>query len=115
MLNIILGILIVIIIFIGVLFNRALMRYYTDNAMEMISDITPCRLLVTGIFSDDGQETSITDFSKFENDGIVGLTLYYSRQPVTEEEKLINGRTVLFEHAVVYQVGGTWLWKVLSS
>ena len=29
--------------------------------------------------------------------------------------KIINGRTVLFEHAVVYQVGGTWLWKVLSS
>ena len=114
MLSIILGILIVIIIFIGVLFNRALMRYYTDNTMEMISDITPCRLLVTGIF-EEGREESITDFSKFKSDGIVGLTLYYSRQPVTEEEKLINGRTVLFEHAVVYQVGGTWLWKVLSS
>ena len=115
MLSIILGILIVIIILAGILFIRALMCYYTDNTMEMISDITPCRLLVTGIFSDDEQETTITDFSNFESDGIVGLTLYYSRQPVTEEEKLINGRTVLFEHAVVYQVGGTWLWKVLSS
>lgn len=115
MLNIILGILIVIIIFVGILFIRALMNYYTDNTVEMINDITPCRLFVTGIFNDDGQEASITDFSKFKSDGIVGLTLYYSRQPVTEEEKLINGKTVLFEHAVVYQVGGTWLWKVLSS
>ena len=115
MLNIILSVLIVIIIFVGILFIRALTHYYDDNVVEMINNITPCRLLVTGIFNDDVQETSITDFSKFENNGIVGLTLYYSRQPVTEEEKLINGKTVLFEHAVVYQVGGTWLWKVLSS
>lgn len=115
MLNIILGILIVIIIFIGILFIRALTHYYDDNTAEIINNITPCRLLVTGIFNDDGKKASITDFSKFESDGIVGLTLYYSRQPVTEEEKLINGKTVLFEHAAVYQVGGTWLWKVLSS
>ena len=115
MLSIILGVLIVIIILVGILFIRALMYYQTDNIMEIINDITPCRLLVTGIFNDNGQEASITDFSKFESDGIIGLTLYYSRQPITEEEKLINGRTVLFEHAVVYQVGGTWLWKVLSS
>lgn len=113
LLYIILGIFTVIIIF-GLLFVCALMRFYADNTFEMISDITPCRLLVTGIF-EEGREESITDFSKFESDGIVGLTLYYSRQPITEEEKLIDGRTVLFEHAVVYQVGGTWLWKVLSS
>lgn len=49
----------------------------------------------------------ITDFSNYEDKGIIGLILN------STEEKECEEHTLYYKQAVVYRIGETWLWKVL--
>lgn len=79
---------------------------------EMIDEVYPCRLMVT-VYYDKGEESHVVDMSKYNEKGIINLIVYKKDAAKTEEEELLNGKTLIYSPAVVYNVGGHWFWKIL--
>lgn len=73
---------------------------------DVVEDIYPCKLAVIYKYNQE-EESMITDFSKYEDTGIIGLILNKT------EEKDCEEYTLYYKQAVVYRIGDTWLWKVL--
>lgn len=78
----------------------------TEIVNDVIDDIYPCKLAVIYKYNQD-EESTITDFSKYEEKGIIGLIFN------STEEKDCEEHTLYYKQAVVYRIGDTWLWKVL--
>lgn len=74
---------------------------------DVIEDIYPCKLVVTYHYNQE-EESTITDFSLYKKKGIIGITLNK-----TIENEDCEEQKFYYQQAVVYQVRGHWLWKVL--
>ena len=73
---------------------------------DVIEDIYPCKLAVIYRYNQN-EESTITDFSHYDEKGIIGLTLNSTQKKDYEEH------TLYYKQAVVYRIGDAWLWKVL--
>ena len=73
---------------------------------DVMEDIYPCKLAVIHRYNQE-ETSTITDFSNYEDKGIIGLILN------STEEKDCEEHTLYYKQAVVYRIGDTWLWKVL--
>lgn len=51
--------------------------------------------------------------SRYDKLGIIGVTVDMTDPPADFKQEAINNETLYYSPAVVYRVGGHWLWKVL--
>lgn len=74
----------------------------------------PCNLLVQILCNQD-EEAIITDFSRYESDGIIGMFVKTKDDAFAEfgEDAEEMNTPVLVKNAIVYQpVEGLWTWKL---
>lgn len=79
---------------------------------EFVDDVYPCKMFATIRYNQSNNQT-IVDMSQYEQLGIIGVTVDKIEGPANPKEKAINNETIFYSPAVVYKVGGHWLWKVL--
>ena len=54
------------------------------------------------------------DFSRYEDEGIIGMSTYYTRAPLNEHEEKINGIPIIVPDALVYEaMKGVYAWQPL--
>lgn len=87
---------------------QELISNFVDDITE---DIYPCKLIATIRFNQETNAT-IVDMSKYKELGIIGLVIDKTESPSEEEENL-DGEPKFYPTAVVYNLRGHWLWKVL--
>lgn len=84
-----------------------------DESFETIEEYDNCLLMCQMIYSSE-YEMSITDFSKFEEDGlrIVGLQLYYTRPaPYRNDDIILMPNSTLKKVRFKGTSGeGEWIW-----
>lgn len=104
-------------ILIGVSGSYFLLYYKSKETIselveESVEEVYPCKMFATVRYSQENEQT-IVDMSRYEDLGIIGVTIDRKAPAVTEHEKKINNKPNLYSPAVVYKVGGHWLWKIL--
>ena len=97
-------------------------KYYLkakEIAKELLintaESICPCQLVLVTRYNQE-EESTITDFSQYENKKRVGLILNKTEpHPDADEENGadLDDDIIVYPQAVVYKIGETWLWKVL--
>ena len=80
-----------------------------DNAVD---SVYPCKLIATIRYNQENEQ-SIVDMSRYDEEGIVGITIDKINQPVSAEEEALDNMSMFYKTAVVYNMGGHWFWKVL--
>lgn len=92
--------------------NYAVKETIRDTYENLPDNVYPCKLILTVNFNKPDYST-ITDFSKYEKEGLVGLTINQTRPATTHKEIAIDGQPTYFSVAAVFQIEGYWFWKVL--
>ena len=109
--------------FIGIFAGNKLCKtkYYLkakDIAKELLMDtaesIHPCELVLVMRYNQD-VESTITDFSQYENKKRIGLIINKTEAHPDDEDGTgdLDDDIIVYPQAVVYKIGETWLWKVL--
>lgn len=102
----------------GIVWTREKFKILSrEVSKEMVTDIIesmiPCSLIVITKYGQE-EEKTITDFSQYEETGRVGLIIHKTGQhPGNTQDITLDDDILFYTHAVVYQVGDRWLWKVL--
>lgn len=79
---------------------------------EFVDEVYPCKMFATIRYGQENNQT-IVDMSRYEKLGVIGVTIDKTDQPANPKEEAIDNETIFYSPAVVYKVGGHWLWKVL--
>ena len=83
---------------------------------ELIDGITdaiyPCKLITTIRFNQP-QDSHIVDMSKYDTSGIISIIVNKKEKAENEIDIDLDGKTVIYQTAVVYRLGEHWFWKVL--
>lgn len=79
---------------------------------EFVDEVYPCKMFTTIRYGQENNQT-IVDMSRYKKLGVIGVTVDKTDQPANPEEEAIDNETIFYSPAVVYKVGGHWLWKVL--
>ena len=74
--------------------------------------IRPCELILITRYNQE-EETTITDFSQYEDKKLVGLIINKTTPHPEGDCADLDDDIIVYPHAVVYKIGDTWLWKVL--
>ena len=80
-----------------------------DNAVD---SVYPCKLIATIRYNQE-IEQNIVDMSRYEKEGIVGITIDKTAPPASAQEEALDNVSMFYKTAVVYNMGGHWFWKVL--
>ena len=90
----------------------ALRETISELIDDAVDSVYPCKLIATIRYNQE-IEQNIVDMSRYEKEGIVGITIYKTISPASEEEEALNNTSIFYKNAVVYNMGGHWFWKVL--
>ena len=80
-----------------------------DNAVD---SVYPCKLIATIRYNQENEQ-NIVDMSRYESLGMIGITIDKKGPPANDEEEALDGKPMLYQTAVVYNLGGHWFWRVL--
>lgn len=79
---------------------------------DTVDQVYPCKLVATIRYNQECEE-NIVDMSRYESLGTIGIIIDKKGPPANDEEKALDGKPMLYQTAVVYNLGGHWFWKVL--
>ena len=87
-----------------------------EVAKELLSStaesIRPCQLILIKRYNQE-EESSIIDFSQYEEKKRVGLIINKTEPHPDDNDDDLDDDICVYPQAVVYRIGDTWLWKVL--
>lgn len=92
--------------------KMALKETISELVDDTIDSVYPCRLIATIRYNQE-TEQNIVDMSKYEEKGIIGITIDKTDSPSSAEEETLDNVSIFYKTAVVYNMGGHWFWKVL--
>jgi hypothetical protein len=79
---------------------------------DAVDSVYPCKLIATIRYNQE-IEQNIVDMSRYDKEGIIGITIDKTISPASEEEEALDNTSIFYKNAVVYNMGGHWFWKVL--
>ena len=94
--------------------KMALKEIISELVDNTVDSVYPCRLIATIRYNQE-TEQNIVDMSKYEEKGIIGITIDKTDSPTSAEEEALDNVSIFYKTAVVYNMGGHWFWKVLQS
>lgn len=75
-----------------------------------VESITPCELIIVTRYNQDAEST-ITDFSQYEEKNRVGLIV--NKTDANPHEDNLDEDIVVYPQALIYKIGDIWSWKAL--
>lgn len=90
----------------------ALKATISDLVDDAVDQVYPCKLVATIRYNQEHEE-NIVDISRYESLGMIGITIDKKGPPANDEEEALDGKPMLYQTAVVYNLGGHWFWRVL--
>lgn len=92
--------------------KTALKATISDLVDDAVDQVYPCKLVATIRYNQEYEE-NIVDMSRYDSLGMVGITIDKKGPPANKEEEALDGKPMLYQTAVVYNLGGHWFWRVL--
>ena len=90
----------------------ALKETISELIDDAVDSVYPCKLIATIRYNQE-TEQNIVDMFRYDEEGIVGVTIDKTISPASAEEEALDNTSIFYKNAVVYNMGGHWFWKVL--
>lgn len=85
--------------------------YEKEFVKLMTKNVYPCILRLI-INYEQESESIITNFSQYDEEKIVNVVWNKTEKATTAEEQKINGKMLIYSHAVIFSIGSRWIWVV---
>lgn len=95
-----------------------LLRLLNECADIILEECTPknfyrANVIAVTCFNAD-YDGMVADFSRYEDKGVIGMSVYCTRAPLNEHEEKINGIPIIAPDALVYEaMKGVYAWQPL--
>ena len=95
-----------------------LLRLLNECADIISEECTPKNFyradVIATVYFNADYDGMVADFSRYEDRGIVGMSVYCTKAPLNEHEEKINGIPIIVPDALVYEaMEGVYAWQPL--